>query len=102
MRAAGGILTDPAAAAVVRRIFGMNKRGTSLRQIAADLNAAGIATPKGGSRWYPATVAVILNNKATYTGGNRGESEERWPPILESKSRDQRSQPCVTIMTARL
>ena len=87
VRAAGGILIDSVAAAVVRRIFGMNKRGTSLRHIAAELNAADIATPKGGSLWYPATVAVILNNKASYTGGTRGASEERWPAILEPSSR---------------
>jgi hypothetical protein len=102
VRAAGGILIDPAAAAVVRKIFGMKKRGASLRQMATELNAAGIATPKGGSVWYPATVTIILNNKASYTGGQRSSLSPRLPPILESKSRDQRSQPCVTIMKARL
>jgi site-specific DNA recombinase len=85
VRAAGGILIDPAA--VVRRIFRMSSHRYTLRQIAQELNDASISTPKGGSVWYPGTVAVILKNKPIYTGGKRGDSEARWPAILESKSR---------------
>ena len=45
---------------VVRRIRRQRSRGDSLRKIAEDLNAAGVATAQGGAKWYAATVRHVL------------------------------------------
>jgi DNA invertase Pin-like site-specific DNA recombinase len=45
---------------VVRRIQRARARGDSLRQIAGDLNQAGVPTAQGGARWYAATVRHVL------------------------------------------
>ncbi len=57
----GGLVVDPAEAAIVRRIFTMREQGYSPRQIADALNAEGVPGKRGG-RWYPATVRYILDN----------------------------------------
>ena len=52
-------------AAVVRRIFAEFTRPyfhTGLSEIAADLNADGIPTQRGG-RWHASTVRYILSNQ---------------------------------------
>lgn len=52
----------PAGAApdVVERIHVKWAAGTSLAQIARDLNATGIPTVHGGRQWWPSTVRAIL------------------------------------------
>lgn len=51
---------------VRERITAARAAGQSYARIAAALDADGIATGQGGSRWYPATVrAVLLSRAAT-------------------------------------
>lgn len=45
---------------VVRRMRKAHANGTSLRQIARDLNAAGTPTAHGGAQWWPSTVRAVL------------------------------------------
>ena len=71
----GRLLVDEPAAAVVRRIFSLACGGVSCRQIAAMLNARGVAPPavyaglprQGGGVWRGETVSAILKNES-YTG----------------------------------
>jgi DNA invertase Pin-like site-specific DNA recombinase len=42
------------------RIRAMRKAGGSLPAIAAELNAEGVPTARGGQRWYPSTVRAAL------------------------------------------
>lgn len=46
---------------VVQRIRAARATGSSLRRIAADLNADGIPTAHGGKKWWPSTVGAILH-----------------------------------------
>ena len=57
---------DPDQAAVVRRIFAKYQAGYSSAAIAADLNASGLKTSRGG-RWSFSTVLRIVSNER-YTG----------------------------------
>lgn len=43
------------------RIKGMRTRGWTLQRIADTLSAENIPTAQGGKRWYPSTVAALLN-----------------------------------------
>jgi len=79
-----GIIVDPASAALVRRMFLMRGQPISLGDIAATLNTEGVPTPRGGRSWYPSTVREVLMHERSYRGGKRGESESRWPIILDS------------------
>lgn len=81
LRTENGARVEQTRAAIVRRIFSARRRGDSLRDIAAKLNAAGVAAPLGGS-WQHTTVAGILANRAVYAGGKRADSAQRWPAIL--------------------
>ena len=72
----------PDAAAIVRRIFALHRRGESLRQIAQRLNDSGAPAPRGGDTWRHTSIAEILANRAAYLGGQRGASARRWPAIL--------------------
>lgn len=47
-------------AAIVKRIHEARSAGKTLRQIADDLNAAGVPTAHGGARWWPSAVREIL------------------------------------------
>lgn len=76
------VAVDPAAAAIVRRIFGLRRRGESTHAIAARLNADHVPTPRGVGEWRHSSVAVILRNKDIYYGGRRGRSAQRWPAIV--------------------
>jgi site-specific DNA recombinase len=51
----------------VCEIFARYSAGHSLRKIAAWLDENGVQTPKGGVRWHPQTLCVILQNP-TYRG----------------------------------
>jgi len=79
-----GIIVDPASAAPVRRMFLMRSQPSSLGDIAAILHTEGVPTPRGGRSWYPSTVREVLMHESSYRGGKRGESESRWPIILDS------------------
>ena len=57
---------DPPADAVVRRIFDMVLRGSTIMQVTKTLNTEGVATSMG-SQWRITTVHRILENEA-YTG----------------------------------
>jgi hypothetical protein len=45
---------------VVARIRAERAAGKSLRQIALDLNASGVATAHGGAEWWPSAVRNLL------------------------------------------
>ena len=63
-----GVTTDPAEAAVVAELFAMYlEPGASLMQLALHLDARGVPTPSGMSRWSSPTIRGILRNP-TYTG----------------------------------
>ena len=83
-RNALGLVVDPSAAALVRRIFMLRGQPSSLGGIAAVLNSEGVPTPRGGRSWYPSTVREVLMHEAAYRGGKRGESETCWPIMLDS------------------
>ena len=57
----GGLRIVPTQARIVRRIFEARKRKTTLKAIAAALNAEDIPAPKGG-RWSISTVAYVTDN----------------------------------------
>lgn len=61
-RAQGGKLGRPSGvpADVLRRIQREHSAGTSLRAIAAGLNADGVPTAQGGSAWHASTVSKVL------------------------------------------
>ena len=70
-RSPDGIVVDPEAARMVRRIFAMHKRGASLREI-------GMAVGKRHT-----SIVEILRNRDAYKGGKRGNSDVCWPVILK-------------------
>ena len=84
-RSEGGIVVIESEASTVRAIFTQRAAAASLRTIAANLNGEGITSSRG-TTWYASTVREILANEDNYRGGNRGESPEKWPVILETKS----------------
>jgi site-specific DNA recombinase len=82
LRADGRLVVDPAAAAVVRRVFTLRAL-FSLNSIAGTFNSEGVSTPHGGKVWYASTVRQILLNEPMYRGGKRGGSSASWPVILD-------------------
>src|SRR5258708_2024933 len=71
VRSQEGIKVDQGAAKTVRRVYAMHKKGSSLREIGADVQKA------------HTSIAEILRNQEVYKGGKRGNSEVRWPVILK-------------------
>lgn len=65
-RAQGARLGRPVAlpAQVRAQIATRRSEGATLRQIATELNDAGTPTAQGGARWYPATIARVLDSIA--------------------------------------
>lgn len=61
---AGRLLEDAAEQTVLAKIMECRASGMSLRQIAAILTEAGIATKKGGSVWKHTTIKSILERAA--------------------------------------
>jgi DNA invertase Pin-like site-specific DNA recombinase len=55
----GKLVSDRAESRTVKLILGWHEDGLSLRQIIAELDAAGIP-PKRSSTWHPATVARVI------------------------------------------
>ncbi len=66
----GAYDVDPTTAPVVRRIYRETLAGASLRRIAKGLEADGIPTPTGGTRWSVGTLYHVLVNPA-YCGEAR-------------------------------
>lgn len=77
------IVIDRKAANAVRRIFALRASGLPLRAIAAQMNKHG-ASPRGGT-WAHTSVKEILDNRAAYEGGLRGNTKARWPVILKAE-----------------
>ena len=50
--------------AVVGRIVGARAAGQSLPRIAAALEADGVPTGRGGTRWYPSTIKAVCESMA--------------------------------------
>jgi len=57
------LVEDPAEAEIAARIAALRTEGRSLREIAAELNAAGIR-PKRSGQWHPATVKRVITRAA--------------------------------------
>jgi site-specific DNA recombinase len=70
---------NPETAPIVRQMFDMALSGTSLRAIAATLDAHGIPTPHGAARWSAGTVRSILLRE-TYATGNVTAYAVRFEP----------------------
>lgn len=49
---------------LVKRLFDSVRLGSSLRALAAELNAEGISTPHGSRTWWPHSIKSIINNPA--------------------------------------
>jgi DNA invertase Pin-like site-specific DNA recombinase len=47
---------------ITERVWRMHRRGSSLRRIAARLDAEGVATAHGGARWHASTVSAVLRS----------------------------------------
>ncbi len=85
---------DPPADAVIRRIFDMALRGKSSLDIAKELNAEGVRSPKG-KQWRKTSVVATLSNEV-YTGtlvwgltardkGDVIRLEDAFPAIVEKQ-----------------
>ena len=59
----GNLVIDETQAPVVREIYGLFLAGKSIREIAACLEAQGILTPRGKTRWSVTTIRSILSNE---------------------------------------
>jgi site-specific DNA recombinase len=87
IRTPAGVQVHHETAALVRRIFALQRRGLSRGQIAAQMNTEGTPSPRGG-QWYYTSVDWVLKSRAAYLGGLRGESSTvRWPAILGAGSK---------------
>lgn len=75
------IAIDPTWASVVRRVFDMRTAGHTLQNIADRLSDTSCI--RSGAKWYPSTVRSILKSRELYLGGERGDSDKRWPRILD-------------------
>ncbi len=78
------IVVDPAAAAVVRRIYTLKFAGHTLAAIATVLNTEGVPPGKGGKAWYVSSVREVLSHEKMYRGGRRGASSFSWPIIISA------------------
>lgn len=59
---------DPASAELVKRIFRWRYGRRSYHWIARTLNEQGVVPPKGGRKFYAATIRFIVKNSAVYRG----------------------------------
>lgn len=59
----GNLVIDPEQAEVVKRIYQEYLEGFSMDKIAAGLEADGILTGAGGTRWHTSTINKILRNE---------------------------------------
>jgi DNA invertase Pin-like site-specific DNA recombinase len=58
------LVADPEQQAWLTKAREMSAAGATLQQIADQFNAAGVARPRAGRKWYPSSVRSILNSKA--------------------------------------
>jgi site-specific DNA recombinase len=58
----GHTIINDAQASIVRRIFALRQAGATMQSICNDLHREGVATPKGGSTWYPSAIKTIIDN----------------------------------------
>lgn len=68
-------------AEIVRLIYTWRKQGASLREIAFCLQDRG--APPRGNKWHHSAVQIILGNVKVYNGGQRDQSDNYWPKILD-------------------
>jgi len=59
----GNLVIDPEQAEVVKRIYREYLEGRSMKKIAAGLEADGILTGAGKTKWYDSTINKILRNE---------------------------------------
>jgi DNA invertase Pin-like site-specific DNA recombinase len=95
------LVVETATGDIVRRVFGERVAGAGISAIAADLNADGIPSPRGG-RWTRQAVRALLRVRA-YTGeASRGEhiqqgahepivSRETWEAAQTKRGRSPRN-----------
>ena len=86
----GTLIVDETAAAALRLLLSMRKRGKTYQQTADKLNAEGYVTPKGG-RWTVGHVQGIERNAVLYRTGVRKwdgvTASEPWPIIVRDRKR---------------
>ena len=58
---------------VAERIRAERSRGATLQSIADALNDDGVATARGGKRWWPSTIGAVLRQEPGYREQRRGE-----------------------------
>ncbi len=77
-RALGARLGRPRSCAdeVLARVVAARARGKRLADIASALNADGVPTPGGGSRWYPSHVSRLLRTQDARQELARHRAEE--------------------------
>ena len=80
-----GVRVEPAEAAVVQDLFARyDEPSVSLFALALHVQTLGVVTPRGRSRWNPATIRGVLTNPA-YTGHvYAGRTRSRAPQIRRS------------------
>ena len=83
LRGPGGVVVEPAAAAVVRQILRWQEAGATYQTIADRLNERGNTPPRAGRAWYRSSVGEIVRNAPIYRGAQRGASAVLWPVIVE-------------------
>ena len=76
-----GIAVDVPRAEIVRRMFTMRRQHMTLMAIAGQLNSEGITTMRG-KQWHASSVREVLGNEGMYRGGQRWQSDVKWPAIL--------------------
>jgi len=64
----GILVPDPAEAEVVRLIFEMHEKSSTLTEVAEALIASGILTRSGKARWNTATIGDIIKRRQFYEG----------------------------------
>ena len=82
----GHLIIDPAGAEVVKRIYREYLEGGSLLQIARGLEADGILTAAGKSKWRPETLRKILQNEK-YIGDALLQKPIPWISLIKSGCR---------------
>lgn len=63
-REGGNLVENPAEQSVISEMRILRTNGRTLQQIADKLNTDGVAPKQAGSRWYPSTVANIVERCA--------------------------------------
>ena len=75
---ADGLAVDPAAAALVRRIFRLHEAGATVAELMQLLRE------QGAGRWSQRALLAVLANEPAYRGGLHPDGEQ-WPALLEPR-----------------